>query len=311
MQPEAVISADVGGSFINAAIVDRSGGLVRKLSVPTPARDYPAFVEALRGIVASYADALPPRTPLALAIAGFVDPETGHATCANVPCVGGRPLASDLSIALGRPVAVANDADCFVVAEALAGAGRDHRIVFGVILGTGVGGGLVVDGRLVEGTAGISGEWGHGPILAQHTGSGRMIPRFQCGCGRKGCVDTIGGARGLERLDAYLNDVGLRDSRSILAAWQAGEPAAGETVRAYLDLVADPLALVLNVTGAGIVPVGGGLGGAPALRDALDRAVRARMLRSSDTPVLVPARFGGDAGLIGAALLTMRTGRER
>src|SRR5690242_20726114 len=123
MRPEAIISADVGGSFISAAIADRQGGLTQKLRVPTPARDYPAFVEALRGVVANYADLLPADAPLALAIAGFVDPTTGHANCANVPCVGGRPLARELDAALGRPVSVANDADCFVVAEALAGAG--------------------------------------------------------------------------------------------------------------------------------------------------------------------------------------------
>ncbi|SKA30000.1 ROK family protein [Consotaella salsifontis] len=306
LRPAAILCADIGGSFIHAALADDAGVLSGHWRVPTPTTDFASFVAALDEVARHYRDHLPPRASLSISVAGLVDPDNGTMISANIPCVTGRPLASELSAALGRPVEIANDADCFAVAEALSGAGRGHAIVFGAILGTGVGGGLVVEGRLVRGAGGLTGEWGHGPIVASYARSGRFVPRFQCGCGRIGCVDTVGGARGMERLDATLHGGSPRDSRAILAAWREGEPRALETIETYLDLVAEPLALVVNVTGAGIVPVGGGLSNDGELISALDKAVRERILRRTDRPLVVAALNRADAGLRGAALLGLR-----
>lgn len=305
MSERGIVCADVGGSFIHAALSDGVGNPTRRVRVATPTTDLDAFVAALADIITRYGPGLVSDAPLALSIAGLVDPDTGVMESANIPCITGLPLADLLAQRLGRAVVVANDADCFVVAEALSGAGRGHSIVFGAILGTGIGGGLAVEGRLVRGAGGVTGEWGHSPIVATHTQAGRMVPHFSCGCGRKGCVDTIGGARGIERLDAFLHEGTRRDSHTILIGWQDGEPRAVETLEVYLDLVAAPLALVVNVTGASIVPIGGGLASDLALVKALDLAVRERMLRKSTGPVLVPAVFRADAGLRGAALLAL------
>ena len=132
-------------------------------------------------------------------------PIRGTIKAANIPCIDGLPLAALLTDRLGRPVIIGNDADCFALAEAVLGAGKSHRIVFGAILGTGVGGGLVIDGRLVTGRGGYAGEWGHAPVAATRVGTPPVeLPRFACGCGLHGCVNTLGGARGMERLHAHL-----------------------------------------------------------------------------------------------------------
>ena len=298
-----LLCADIGGSFIHAALVGDDGVPTGNRRVPTPADDFAAFVAALEDIARGFGPALAPAAPLVLSIAALVEPETGSLVSANIPCVNDRPAIAEISARLGRPVDAVNDADSFTLAEALTGVGAGHRVVFGAILGTGVGGGLVIDGRPVRGRSGVAGEWGHGPIVNQRTRAGREIPRLQCGCGRWGCLDTFGGARGLERLDAYLNESAARDSRAIIAAWHAGEAAAVATMAAYLDIVAEPLALVVNVTGASIVPLGGGLSADPGLVEALDRNLRERILRPAATPIVVRARHSQDAGLRGAALL--------
>lgn len=302
-----ILCADIGGSFIHAALADGQA-LSRNVRVPTPAGNYRDFVAALSGIIEGFRDRLPATAPLCLSIAGFVDPESGVLTSANLPCLNGHPLAAELGDALRRPVIAANDADCFTLAEATSGAGQGRRVVFGAILGTGVGGGLVVEGRLVRGAGGVAGEWGHGPIVTRHSRSGRFIPRFRCGCGRLGCLDTVGGARGLERLDAFLSGQAPRDSRAILAAWKAGEKAAAETVETYVDLLVEPLALVVNITGAAVVPLGGGLAANAALVAALESGLRGLVLRKDDAPIVVPARFQADGGLRGSVLLATEFG---
>src|SRR5699024_3494925 len=142
----------------------------------------------------------------------------------------GRLLKADLEAALGHPVLIANDADCCALAEYGAGAGRGHRVVFGAILGTGVGGGLVVDGKLINSAGGFAGEWGHGPVAATRAGNPAVeLPRFACGCGLDGCVDAIGSARGMEKLHRHLTGTEMK-AEEILAAWQDGDEKAARTI---------------------------------------------------------------------------------
>jgi N-acetylglucosamine kinase len=286
-----LVCFDIGGSRIKAARA-RDGGAVEPLGdVATPREDFAAFVGALGGFLFGRA-----ARGVAISIAGVVDPDTGRLKVANIPCLDGRRVAAELSSALGQPVWVFNDADCFVLAEARLGAGRGHRSVFGVILGTGVGGGLVLDGRIVTGTGGYAGEWGHGPVV-----NAALVPWFDCGCGLRGCLDTVGGARGIERLHAHLSGAAL-ESVAVLERWQAGDAAAGRTVEVWSEVVSGPLAMVLNVVGASVVPVGGGLSNVPALIGRLDLAVRARVLRASPEPLLRVAELRVEPGLVGAAL---------
>ena len=303
---DMILCLDIGGSWIKAAVAERPGELRPVGRRPTPIDDFDSFVATIQTLLPSGLEqALP---VVAISVTGVVDPETGIIRCANIPCIDGKPLEAELGRQLSRRVIVANDADCFALAEAVEGVGRGHRIVFGAILGTGVGGGLVIDRRIVVGAGGYAGEWGHGPIAATLAGNPpRAIPRFPCGCGLAGCVDTIGGARGMERLHQHLHGIDL-DSVEIVARWRGGDAAAGLTIDCFAQLVAGPLARVVNVVGAGIVPVGGGLGTSDALVARLDGEVRRRILRRSDKSLLVPGTRSIEPGLLGAAILAFKEG---
>lgn len=288
-----ILCFDIGGSRIKAALAQ--DGALRPLGeAPTPAADLAAFLAVLAGFAAGCGV-----HGVAVSIAGVVDPDTGRIKVANIPALDGACLAALLGDAMGLPVIVLNDADCFALAEAAQGAGRGHRNLFGIILGTGVGGGLVIDGRIVTGLGGYAGEWGHGPVLNTRA-AGRDIPHFPCGCGQTGCVDTVGGARGLERLHTHLNG-GVMRSRDIVERWQAGDAGASRVVDVWAALVAPPLAMVVNTVGCSIVPVGGGLSNVPDLVARLDMAVRGIILRDPGRALVVPAQSGAEPGLIGAA----------
>lgn len=293
---------DIGGSAIKCAIATADGRIGDLRRIPTPLDDFGAFTAAMQALI----DAGGPSRGVAIAIAGVVDPQDGRIKCANIPCIDGRRLAHDLAAAFGLPVWIINDADSFALAETHAGAARGHANVFGLILGTGVGGGLVLGGRLIGGPGGFAGEWGHGPVAAQVAGTPpQPIPRFRCGCGQTGCLDTVGGARGLERLHLALHPSvdAAPDSRAIVAAWQAGDADAERTIACYVELLSGPLAMLVNTLGVSILPVGGGLANSAPLIARLDRAVRAAILRKADSPIIVPGQSGAEPGLIGAAWL--------
>lgn len=298
-----IVCFDIGGSAIKAAVATSVADLRPLDRRPTPVADFGDFAAALAGIIAAAGG---PVERVALSIAGVVDPETGVANVANIPCLHGRPLVRDLEAALGLPVQVANDADCFALAEATVGAGAGHAIVFGAILGSGVGGGLVSGGRLVNAAGGFAGEWGHGPVAARIVpGLAEPLPAFPCGCGLAGCLDAICSARGIEKLWRHLGGADL-PSTEVLDLWHRGDALAGRVVGVYLHLISGPLAMVVNMTGADIVPVGGGLANDAALIAAIDAATRPLTLRRFARPLVVPAACGPDAGLTGAAILALQ-----
>lgn len=307
MTPLAVLCLDIGGTAIKPGLA-RSPADVRPLEpVRTPLADFEAFADAIRAIAARDA---PEGGPVSLSITGVIDPDSGVIRCANIPCLDGRPLAEDLGRRLGRPVVVANDADCFALAEATVGAGRGHRVVFGVILGTGVGGGVVINGRLHVGAGGLTGEWGHGIPAALRAGpGGREIPRFPCGCGLVGCLDTVGAARGLERLHRAFHGIEAT-SEAIVSAAEGGDPGCLETVDTQVEILAGPLALAINLLGPTSVPVGGGLARSPWLIARLDKAARDLIYRRTDAPLVVPGACTIEAGLVGAAVLGFQDPRS-
>lgn len=304
-QHRSVFVADIGGSYVRLGVSDSPGSVRLVESVPTPVDSWEAFGATLEALADRHIGET--RSPLVISMAGAIDPASGVICASNVPCVSGRVLGAELASRLKRRIRIANDADCLALAEAVEGAGAGHDVVFGVVLGSGVGGGLVVGGRVVGGATGIAGEWGHGlPVSTRvdFDGTGRAEPvsALRCACGRVGCVDTIGGARGLERLNALLHGE-QKDSHTLLDDWQQGHDRAQRTVSAWLALVSEPLAAVVNITGASIVPVCGGLSNVAPLIDALDAAVRKRTLRQFRERVVVPGAFRPDGGLIGAAII--------
>ncbi|MGF0522892.1 ROK family protein [Agrobacterium pusense] len=301
-----IVCFDIGGTTIKGAIAYAPDDIRPVPRIPTPKTSFEDFAAGLKSVIDNSGG-----TPacVSLSIAGVIDADTGRATVANIPSIHGRALKDELEQALGLPVIVSNDADCFVMAESEIGSGRGHRVVFGVILGTGVGGGLVIDGRLINSEGGFAGEWGHGPVAATRAGNPPVeLPRFECGCGLTGCVDAIGSARGMEKLHMHLHRQDMT-SEEIIAAWLGGNADAARTIGILVDILASPLAMVINVTGATIVPVGGGLSNSRELLATLDEAVRARILRRFARPLVVPAICRIEPGLIGSAVLGLKHAR--
>lgn len=291
-----LLCADIGGTNMRLARIDSRKTVTHRHSVPTPVTSAREFVSTLTDLVLSMDEAIP---ALHISLAGLRNPETGRCHAANIPCLDGLPLASILTEHLGKEVRIANDADCFTLAESRIGAGQDSQVVFGIILGTGVGGGLVLGGQLATGPEGLIGEWGHGPFLRAGDSD---YPYLPCGCGQTGCIDTIGGARGLEHLHRHVT-AETATSLDIIARWTAGDRTVSETMRRYIAILSDALACIINTTGAGCVPVGGGMSTVTSLIDELDRNVRDRILRHSTSPIIVKTKLGNDAGLIGASYL--------
>lgn len=295
---------DIGGSHIRYGRPVADGTVPELGRVSTPVDDWPLFVERIR------ACAGPGSAPISIALAGVYDGDTGRADVANIPCLRQRRVGSELEAALSRPVTIVNDADAFALAEAVDGTGRGRAVVFGIILGSGVGGGLVVHGRLVAGRGGVAGEWGHGPIV-DPTAGGQLsgLEHYRCGCGRIGCVDASGSARGLERIHRSLHGVD-RTSHDITDAWHAGDVAATATVEAHTTLLSRALSVLVNTLGPDVIPASGGLSTDTALLDLIDRKTRALALADYPDPLVMRGRFADNGGLHGAALAAQRALRS-
>ncbi|MDE1186701.1 MAG: ROK family protein [Pantoea sp.] len=304
-QQPAVICFDLGGSFIKLGMVTSNGELALLGQENMPTTSWPEFTRLIRTMIDQHQQHFSASSPVAISTAGIVAPNSGEIFASNIPAFHQRNLARELADELQREVIVHNDADCFAYAEALAGAGRGHRVVFGAILGSGVGGGLVANGRIIIGQNGLTGEWGHGPITLTEVeidGEWRRLPRQFCPCGQRGCLDSYGGARGMENLHRTLHNESV-SSLDIIARWQRQEALAGQTISAWLQLVSQPLAYCINLTGASVVVVGGGLASVSPLIAALDAAVQGYVLRRSAQPLVVPGAFAHHGGMLGAALL--------
>lgn len=301
----AVLCADIGGSFIKFGVSRRLGDVEQVENVPMPATSWPEFVAALQGLITRHGGGLAPDTPLAISTAGLVSPHNGKMLSTNIPAFTGQHLATELEALFARRVYVANDADCFTLAEAFAGYAQGMPIVAGIILGTGVGGGVVINGQLLRGHGGVTGEWGHGAIVRTELnldGKKASIPRLPCGCGQRGCLDTLGGARGMERLHTHLHQR-ENTSREIVDAWRRGDNHAALTINVWLTLVAEPLSLLVNILGPSIIVAGGGLAGADDVINALDARVRAGVLHAYSSALVIAGKFTQNGGLIGASVL--------
>ncbi|MDG4717560.1 MULTISPECIES: ROK family protein [Thalassospira] len=292
---------DIGGSKIEFGVFSDAGDVMLHSKMPTPKDDLDAFVAAIQDLIGDADTEFGERPDIGISYAGGLDPQTGAVISANVPAIKGWRLAAELSTILNRKVLVENDADCFALAEAISGAAKDSRTVFAIILGTGVGGGIVVDGHFIGGKSGIRGEWGHGNDVTGTLIRNGLAP-VQCGCGQTGCLDAWGGARGLEHIHSQISGNPVT-SFEITDAWRAGDAHATRAVEIYCELVARELALMVNVLDPDCVPVGGGMASEKVIISTIDGLVRDRVLGRYDAPLVVPGTFAKDGGLRGAAML--------
>ena len=293
------IGIDLGGSKIAGIALADDGTTLARRRVASPRADYRATLAAVGNLVAGLEDAAGRRGSVGIGIPGAISPATGLVKNANSTWLIGRPLRDDLEAALGRPVRLANDANCFALSEAVDGAAAGYRVVFGVILGTGVGGGVVIDGRVLVGANAISGEWGHNPLPRMRDDE---RPGPPCYCGRRGCIETFLSGPGL------LADYRARGGRSARADDIAGRAAAGEAVaeaalERYAERLARGLAHVINILDPDAIVLGGGLSNIERLYRRVPEHLPAHVFSDQvDTPVL-PPRYGDASGVRGAAWL--------
>jgi fructokinase len=280
------IGVDLGGTKIEAIALDASGREVFRKRVATPRGDYSATISAVKALVDEAGEGT-----VGIGMPGALSRATGLVKNANSTWLNGKPLKQDLERALGRPVRLENDANCFALSEAVDGAGKGAGVVFGVILGTGVGGGIVVDGKVITGANAIAGEWGHNALPLPDEND---FPLPGCYCGRKGCIET------------YLSGPGLaRDYEQRMGKAAAPEQVVlhEESMLRYAERLARALASVINVLDPDVIVLGGGMSNVARLYTEVPRLWKRHVFSDQVATRLAPPVHGDSSGVRGAAWL--------
>lgn len=292
------IGVDFGGTKIEAAVIDDAGGFAARIRRPNPG-SYEGALAVVAELVSEVEASTGATRSIGIAIPGSPSPLTGLIRNANSQYLNGRPFQADLQQHLGRPVRLANDANCLALSEAVDGAGEGHASVYAVILGTGCGAGLVIDGKLVEGRHGVAAEMGHNPLPWPTLDE---VPGPSCWCGQSGCLETWISGSGFARAHHVATG---RDwsCEQIIEAVSAGDMLAIQQMNLLRDRVARALAAIVNLVDPEIIVLGGGLSNVAALYDGLDQAIASRVFSDIWNAVVVPARWGDSSGVRGAARL--------
>ncbi len=293
------IGIDLGGTKIEGIVLDQGGVVAARRRVKTPQGDYDGTVRAIVELVQGLEQETGGRSSVGLGMPGIISPATGLVKNANSVCLNGRPLDRDLEKALGRPLRIENDANCFALSEASDGAAAGRPCVFGVILGTGTGGGVVVGGRILHGRNAVGGEWGHNPLPWPEGGE---WPGQSCYCGRTGCIETFLSGPGLAR--DYQQATGRpAEPVEIVGRAGAGEREAVSCLDRYVNRLARALATIINVIDPDAIVLGGGLSSIERLYRDVPGQWSRYVFSDRVTTELLPPKFGDSSGVRGAAWL--------
>jgi len=290
------IGIDLGGTKSEVLVLAPDGREILRRRVATPP-GYDEVLETLAGLVRAVEAELGVTASVGVGIPGCISPATGLVKNANSNALNGHAFDRDLSARLDREVRVANDANCFALSEATDGAAAGAAVVFGVIMGTGCGGGIVVNGRPLEGRHRLAGEWGHTPLPWPRA---EEWPLTRCWCGQAGCLETYISGPGLA---ASCDGPGARDATGIPARAAAGEPAAVRALALHADRTARGLAMITNILDPDVIVLGGGLSNLPGLAEALPGLMRNYIFSDTCEPVVRRNRHGDSSGVRGAAWL--------
>jgi fructokinase len=298
MSESICIGVDFGGTKIEAAALDVRGEFLTRMRVPNPG-SYDAALEAVRELVARVESQVGRAARIGMGVPGSISPRTGVMRNANTVWLNGRNLRDDIRTTLGREVNLANDANCLALSEVVDGAARNSKVAVAVILGTGCGGGVVIDGRLVEGAHGIGGEIGH---MSLPWPRGVETDAPQCWCGQRGCVELWVSGSGFQR--EYVAETGERlGAPAIIEAARAGNAAASAAVDRYVDRLGRTLAMICNLVDPDTIVLGGGLSNVTELYSRLPQKIREFVFSDTWEGRIVPARWGDSSGVRGAARL--------
>jgi fructokinase len=293
------LGIDLGGTKIEIVALDDAGQVRLRERVPTPKRDYPATLAAMRDLVLNAETTLAARGSVGVAIPGTISPKTGLVKNANSTALIGHPLDRDLSEALSRPVRIANDANCFVLSEATDGAAAGRDVVFGIIAGTGVGGGVCVHGRVLMGAHAIAGEWGHNALPRPRP---EEVPGPHCYCGRSGCIESwCSGPAVSMQFEAR---TGLKAAAHEIVELAARNNAhATAVIEDFLDRFARAVAHIVNILDPDTIVLGGGLSNIEMLYRELQPRVESYAFTPEGTTRIVKNMHGDSSGVRGAAWL--------
>ncbi len=293
------IGIDLGGTKIEGALLGEGGEIRLRRRIATPREDYAGTVKAIADLARGLAETAGAAATIGIAIPGAIGPASQVVKNANSTWLNGRPLGHDLEAALGQSVRLANDANCFALSEAVDGAAAGADPVFGVILGTGVGGGIVVGGRILVGAQAIAGEWGHNPLPAPEDDE---RPGAKCYCGRRGCIELFLSGPAFEAEFAAATGRRLA-ATDIAAAAAAGDAAASAALQRYAGRLARALGSVVNILDPEVIVFGGGLSKIAALYDLLPGLLPAYVFSPTVRTRIVPPMHGDSSGVRGAAWL--------
>ncbi|MGE3958648.1 MAG: ROK family protein [Vicinamibacterales bacterium] len=293
------IGIDLGGTKIEAIALDHAGVELQRQRMATPRGDYDGTLQAIRGLVHACESACGPADSIGIGHPGATSRATGLMKNANSTWLNGRPFLQDVSARLGRVVHGANDADCFALSEAIDGAAAGAPVVFGVIVGTGTGAGIVHDGRLLQGVNAIAGEWGHNPMPWPEPAE---WPGPACYCGRTGCIETLLSGPGFEA-DHVAGGGEPMSAAAIVSLAGHGDPTAGATLSRYAHRMARALASVINILDPHVIVLGGGMSNIARLYDEVPRIWGRWVFSDRVDTRLVPPRHGDSSGVRGAAWL--------
>ena len=297
--PPLRIGIDLGGTKIEVIALDPAGDVRVRHRIPAPQGDYEATLMAIAGLVEEVEEELGVRGAVGIGTPGAISPFTGLLRNSNSTWLNGRPLHRDLERVLGRAVRMANDANCFALSEATDGAAEGAEVVFGVIVGTGVGGGIVVRGHVLTGAHAIAGEWGHNPLPWPRDGE---RPGPECYCGRHGCIETWLSGPGMAGEFARVTGRHL-DPPAIVAAAAEGDPQAEAALQRYEDRMARALAHVINVLDPHVIVLGGGMSNIDRLYDNVPARWGEYVFSDRVETRLLPPVHGDSSGVRGAAWL--------
>ncbi|MEM7058317.1 MAG: ROK family protein [Pseudomonadota bacterium] len=294
------IGVDLGGTKIEAAALDSKANVISRQRIATPQTEYADTLDAIAGLVSTVEADIGATVPkIGVGTPGSLSPASGLIRNANSTRLNGQKLDKDLADRLGRPVRLANDANCFALAEAMSGAGQDADTVFGVILGTGVGAGVVVDGNVLLGRNHIAGEWGHNPLPLPRPDE---IPGPLCYCGRYGCIETWCSGPGLAA--DHQRETGIEASPAdIVMLAKAGDMSAQDTLDRHLSRLARAMAGVVNILDPDVIVLGGGLSNLDHLLTDLGPAMTPHVFSDTFRTPIRQNQLGDSAGVIGAAWL--------
>lgn len=293
------IGIDLGGTKTEIVVLNNKGEICYRKRQATPANSYEAILDVILSLIENAETTVGETCTIGIGTPGALSPTTGLLRNSNTVVMNGKPLQRDLEHRIGREIRLANDANCFALSEAVDGAGAGCNLVFGVIVGTGTGAGIVINQQVLKGINAVAGEWGHNPLPWPDE---KELKGENCYCGKKGCIETWLAGPSFSR--AYQRRIGdLFDAKSIMERYKQGEPAAMQTLDEYVERMAKSLAHVINMLDPDVIVLGGGMGNISELYEKVPLRWGRYVFSDTVSTQLLPPIHGDSSGVRGAAWL--------